>query len=204
MDNKETVQEEKVQAEEQATSMNDAASHEVDNAATYTDSAATDSTADGLANHDEETSAQLEKLRQDIAEQQEKLLRVQADYDNFRRRSRLEKEDMAKYASKQVVEQLLPVYDNFDRALQTSKDSQDFEALYTGLDMIYRQFAGVLEQEGLKPMEVIGKPFNPEFHQAVMQVETDEYEEGIIVEELQRGYMLKDKVIRPAMVKVSS
>jgi len=84
-----------------------------------------------------------------------------------------------------------------------SKDSGDFEALAKGVDMIHRQLLQLLEQEGLKPMETVGQPFNPEFHEAVMRVESDEHEEGTVVEELQRGYILKDRVIRPAMVKVS-
>ena len=79
----------------------------------------------------------------------------------------------------------------------------DFESLAKGVDMIFRQLSQTLEQEGLKAMEVVGEPFNPDFHQAIMQVESDEHEEGIIVEEVQKGYILKEKVLRPAMVKVS-
>ena len=148
--------------------------------------------------------SELEKLRSETEELKNKWLRAQAEFENFRRRTRQEKEETAKYASKRLIEQLLPVFDNFDRALQSSKENQDFEALYKGVDMIFRQFSAILEQEGLKPMDVVGQSFNPEFHQAVMQVESEEHEEGMIVEEIQKGYMLKDKVIRPAMVKVSS
>lgn len=128
---------------------------------------------------------------------------MQADFDNFRRRSRLEKEDFAKYASIKLIESLLPVIDNFDRALQSSKDTKDFDALAKGIEMVYRQLDQVLTQEGLSPIEAVGELFNPEFHQAIMQVESEDHEEGIIVEEVQKGYMLKDKVIRPSMVKVS-
>jgi molecular chaperone GrpE len=137
-------------------------------------------------------------------EHYQKLLRVQADYDNFRRRSRLEKEDFAKYASQKLIEQLLPIYDNFDRALQAGKETTDADAFLKGVDMIFRQFATVLEAEGVTPIEAVGNPFNPEFHQAIMQVESNDHEEGIVVEEIQKGYMMKDKVIRPSMVKVSS
>jgi molecular chaperone GrpE len=137
-------------------------------------------------------------------EHYQKLLRVQADYDNFRRRSRLEKEDFAKYASLKLIEQLLPIYDNFDRALQAGKETTDTDAFLKGVDMIFRQFATVLEAEGVTPIEAVGHPFNPEFHQAIMQVESNDHEEGIVVEEIQKGYMMKDKVIRPSMVKVSS
>jgi molecular chaperone GrpE len=146
---------------------------------------------------------QLEELRKQADDNYQRYLRTQADFDNFRRRARQEKEDFIKYASLKLIEQLLPVVDNFGRALAASKDNRDFDALLKGLDMTYRQLDQVLAQEGLTPIEAVGQPFNPELHQAVMQVESEEYGEGIVVEELQKGYMLKDKVIRPAMVKVS-
>lgn len=146
---------------------------------------------------------QLEEQRRLADENYQRYLRTQADFDNFRRRSRQEKEEFAKYAAAKLIEELLPVIDNFDRALAVSKDNRDFDGLYKGVDMIYRQMDQVLVQEGLQPIESVGKPFNPEYHQAVMQVQSDEYEEGIVVEELQKGYMIKDKVLRVAMVKVS-
>ncbi len=152
---------------------------------------------------DSESGSELEELRKQSDENYQRYLRVQADFDNFRRRARLEKEDFAKYASLKLIEQLLPVVDNFERALSSSKETKDFEALAKGLDMTFRQLDQLLAQEGLTPIEAVGKPFNPEFHQAIMQVESDGHEEGIVLEELQKGYMLKDKVIRPAMVKVS-
>lgn len=146
---------------------------------------------------------ELEQLRKEADENHQRYLRTQADFDNFRRRARQEKEDLAKYASQKLVESLVPIVDNFDRAIQASKDTQDFDGLVKGIDMVFRQFEGVLQTEGVKQIESVGLPFNPEFHQAVLQVESDEYEEGIVVEELQKGYMLNDRVIRPAMVKVS-
>lgn len=149
-------------------------------------------------------SQELEELRKQVEENQQRLLRAQADFDNYRRRTMKEKEEFAKYASLKLIEQLLPVVDNFERALSASKDNKDYDALAKGIDMIFRQLDGVLTGEGLKPMETVGTPFNPEYHQAIMQVESEEHEEGIVVEEVQKGYMLKDKVLRPAMVKVSS
>jgi molecular chaperone GrpE len=146
---------------------------------------------------------EVEELRKQVDENQQRYLRVQADFDNFRRRSRQEKEDFAKYASLKLIEQLLPVVDNFERALTSSKDTNDFEALVKGLDMTFRQLENLLAQEGLTPIEAVGQPFNPEYHQAIMQVESEEHEEGIVIEEIQKGYILKDKVVRPAMVKVS-
>ncbi|EGL16175.1 MULTISPECIES: nucleotide exchange factor GrpE [unclassified Paenibacillus] len=148
-------------------------------------------------------NAELDELRKAAEESQQRLLRAQADFDNFRRRTRQEKEEFAKYASLKLIEQMLPVIDNFDRALVSSRETQDFEALTKGIEMVYRQLEQLMTQEGLTPIEAVGQPFNPEFHQAIMQVESDDYEEGIVVEEVQKGYMLKDKVIRPSMVKVS-
>ncbi|MFB4330748.1 nucleotide exchange factor GrpE [Paenibacillus sp. CR_12] len=148
-------------------------------------------------------SAELEKLQAELREQQQRTLRVQADFDNFRRRTQKEKEDLGKYASSKLITELLPVIDNFERALQASEENPEFESFSKGVSMIFRQLESVLATEGLSAMKSVGEPFNPEYHQAIMQVESDEYEEGIVVEEVQKGYMLKDKVLRPAMVKVS-
>lgn len=151
----------------------------------------------------EQEDARYEELKKQVEDTEQKLLRVQADYDNFRRRTIKEKEELAKYASAKLVENILPTVDNFERAIQASSMNKDFDALAKGVDMIFRQLMATMENEGLTAMNAVGEPFNPEFHQAVMQVESDEYEEGIVVEEIQKGYTLKDKVIRPAMVKVS-
>lgn len=149
-------------------------------------------------------SPELEELRKQADDNYQRYVRAQADFDNFRRRTRQEKEEFAKYASLKVIEQLLPVVDNFERALAAGRDSKDYDALLKGVDMIFRQLDQVLANEGLQPMNAVGQPFNPEFHQAIMQVESEEHGEGIVVEEVQKGYLLKDKVLRPAMVKVSS
>ncbi|WP_020615657.1 nucleotide exchange factor GrpE [Paenibacillus daejeonensis] len=145
----------------------------------------------------------INELIKQVDEGQQRLLRAQADFDNYRRRTVKEKEELAKYASSKLVTELLPVVDNFERAIAAAQGGGDQDSLAKGVEMIFRQLAQVLEQEGLKPMESVGQPFNPEFHQAIMQVESDEHEEGIVVEEVQKGYILKDKVLRPAMVKVS-
>lgn len=160
--------------------------------------------ATGQSEAQEAVHPEVEELKKQAEENHQRFLRAQADFDNFRRRTQKEKEEFAKYASFKLIEQLLPVVDNFDRALAASKGSSDYEALAKGIDMIFRQLEQVLTSEGLQKMEAVGQPFNPEYHQAIMQVESDEYEEGTVVEEVQAGYLLKDKVIRPAMVKVSS
>lgn len=154
-------------------------------------------------NSAEGASAEAEEWRRQLEEQQQRLLRLQADYDNFRRRTRQEKEELYKYAASDLLENLLPVIDNFDRALASAQGGNDYDALLKGIDMIYRQFKQILEQAGLSAMDAVGQPFNPEYHEAVMQVEDEDHEEGIVLEEMQKGYMFKDKVLRPAMVKVS-
>lgn len=165
---------------------------------------AAEGAAEGAADESNELQKQLEEARQQLEEAQQRWLRAQADFDNFRRRTRQEKEQLIQYASMNVLEQLLPVIDNFERAVASSVESKDFDSLAKGIDMVFRQMMGVLENEGLKPIDAVGSAFNPEVHQAVMQVESDEHEEGIVVEEVQKGYMLKEKVLRPSMVKVSS
>ncbi|GMK41385.1 hypothetical protein PCCS19_44410 [Paenibacillus sp. CCS19] len=149
------------------------------------------------------SDARIAELERQVEEHQQRYLRAQADFDNFRRRTTKEREELAQYATMKLITQLLPVVDNFERATSAAKQNNDFEALSKGVDMVSRQFNQILEQEGLKPMVSVGEPFNPEYHQAVMQEQSADHEEGIVLEELQKGYMLKDKVLRPAMVKVS-
>lgn len=174
------------------------ASTEGDDAAVSQDDAKMED-ADPVA----ELESKLEEQRRLADENYQRYLRAQADFENFRRRARQEKEEFTKYASAKLIEQLLPVVDNFERALAAAKDNKDYDALLKGVDMIYRQLEQALAAEGLTPIESVGKPFNPEFHQAIMQEESEEHEEGIVVEEMMKGYMLKEKVLRPAMVKVS-
>ncbi|OAB30049.1 nucleotide exchange factor GrpE [Paenibacillus macquariensis subsp. defensor] len=149
------------------------------------------------------STLELERLQALADENQQRVLRTQADFDNYRKRTQKEKEEFAKYASTKLITELLPIVDNFDRAFSTVVEDNLNESFSKGMNMIYRQLEGVLQAEGLVPMDSVGQPFNPEFHQAIMQVESEEYPEGTVVEEIQKGYMLKDKVLRPAMVKVS-
>lgn len=156
----------------------------------------------GEATGNQVLDPEIEKLQAEVEEHKQRLLRTQADYDNFRRRTMKEKEELGKYASAKLITELLPVIDNFERALGSAPDLPEVASYAKGVDMIFRQLEGILKAEGLSPMESVGTPFNPEFHQAIMQVDSDEYEEGDVVEEVQKGYILKDKVLRPAMVKV--
>lgn len=130
-----------------------------------------------------------------------RLIRLQADFENFRRRTRQEKEDLWKYAAEQLVMALLPVLDNFERAIKSEvKSVEDFKA---GVEMIYRQLQDVLGAEGLSPIPAVGEQFDPSRHEAVMQEETAKHPENTVLAELRQGYYLKDKVIRPALVKVA-
>jgi molecular chaperone GrpE len=146
-------------------------------------------------------------LRQIVAEQLSKaeenydrLVRLQADYDNFRRRTRQEKEEFYKYASEKLINTLLPVLDNFELALSAEGDS--IENIKSGVQMIYKQLLDVLAAEGVAPIPAVGEQFDPLKHEAVLRAESDEHPDNTIVQELRRGYLLKDKVIRPSMVKV--
>lgn len=148
------------------------------------------------------------ELKKSLAEQtaraeeyQERLLRLQADFDNFRRRTRQEKEDLYKYASEKLVTALLPVLDNFDLALAAEDDSSS--GYKTGVQMIYKQLLDVLAEEGVTPLPAVGEVFDPEKHEAVAQDKSGQYPPNTIVEEFRRGYTLRDKVIRASMVKVA-
>lgn len=169
------------------------------NAASEADSFTAEEVSEGAS----DTGTEVKRLQDLADEYQGRALRAQADFDNFRRRTQKEKEELAQYATSKLVTELLTVLDNFERALVTTPSSPESESFVKGVNMIFRQLDGVLKSEGLTAMETVGQPFNPEYHQAIMQVESEEYEEGIVTEEVQKGYLLKDKVLRPAMVKVS-
>lgn len=143
-------------------------------------------------------------LKEKVEDLEGRLLRTMADFENYKKRARAEKEDFAKYANLKLISELLPIYDNLERAIYSSHESQNFESLIQGVEMVYRQLEEMMKKEGLEAIEAVGLPFNPEYHQAVMQIESDEYESGIVIEEFQKGYKLKEKVIRPSMVKVNA
>lgn len=131
----------------------------------------------------------------------ERLKRLQADFDNFRRRTRQEKEELSAIVSEGILLQLLPVMDNFERAITASAQA-DAASLKSGIDMIFRQFSMILEQLGLTPLKAVGEQFDPQRHEAVMRVDQEDQPDGLVLEELQKGYAVRNKVIRPSMVKV--
>lgn len=153
---------------------------------------------------------QQDPLEQKIAELEGKLeeadnryLRLQADFDNFRRRSRIELEASAKYRAQNIITDLLPAIDNFERALKMDVDNEQAKSLKQGVEMVYRSLLDALKNEGVEVIDAVGKEFDPHLHQAVMQAEDENYGPNIVVEEFQKGYILKDRIIRPAMVKVN-
>ncbi|RKD23986.1 nucleotide exchange factor GrpE [Ammoniphilus oxalaticus] len=153
----------------------------------------------------EATEAEVDSLtlaKQEAEENYNRYLRVQADLENLRRRSRKEREDLLKYAVQSLAEGLLPAVDNLERAL-APENAGDGESLLKGVEMVYRQILQIFEQEGIVPIEAEGNPFDPQYHQAVMKEENPAAESGVVLQELQKGYMLKDRVIRPSMVKVN-
>lgn len=152
----------------------------------------------------EELQAKLEAKEKEAEELFSRLQRLQADFENFRRRSRKDMENMARYGAEKVMTNLLTVIDNFEYALKSAPKEGEAGAFMKGMEMIYRQLKEVLENEGLKAIEALGQPFDPQKHEAVAQVETQKAEEdNIIVEEMQVGYTLYDKLLRPSMVKVA-
>ena len=143
-----------------------------------------------------------EKLEADLAEKDAQMLRLRADFDNFRRRSAKEREELAAVVTQGILTDMLPLLDNFERAL--SAEGSDLDSFRAGVSMIYKQMQEALVKNGLEVIDTKDKKFDPNFHQAVMRVQDPEKEDDTIEQELQKGYMVKGRVIRPSMVQVVS
>lgn len=143
-----------------------------------------------------------DKRDEQIEELNDKLRRQMAEFDNFRKRTEKEKSQMYDMGAKTVIEKILPVIDNFERGLAAVPEDKKEDAFVVGMDKVYRQMLTELEAAGVKPIEAVGKEFDPGFHNAVMQVESQEYESGVVAQELLKGYMYKDSVVRHSMVAV--
>ncbi|MDO4338619.1 MAG: nucleotide exchange factor GrpE [Eubacteriales bacterium] len=142
-----------------------------------------------------------EKLEQQVEDLTDRLKRSMAEFDNFRKRTEKEKASMYIIGAREIVEKILPVADNFERGLAQAAEG---DAFADGMRMIYKQFMTTLDELGVKPIEAVGKEFDPNFHNAVMHVDDESVGENIVVEELQRGYTYKDFVVRHSMVKVAN
>ena len=149
-----------------------------------------------------ELSGRVQQLENELQEKDAQMLRLRADFDNFRRRSQKEREELGDVVIQGIITDLLPLLDNFERAL--SAEVSDLDSFRTGVSMIYKQMQELLVKNGLEPIETEGRKFDPNFHQAVMRVQDPEKEDDMIEQELQRGYMVKGRVVRPSMVQVVS
>lgn len=142
------------------------------------------------------------KLQEKVDELEDRVKRQMAEFDNFRKRSEKEKSAMFETGAKSVVEKILPVVDNFERGLAALSEEEMKQPFAEGMNMVYKQLITELEKLEVKPIEAVGCEFNPELHNAVMQVESEEYESGMIAQELQKGYTYRDSVVRHSMVAV--
>lgn len=143
-----------------------------------------------------------DKAQEKIDELNDRLMRQMAEFENFRRRTEKEKAQMFETGAKSIIEKILPVVDNFERGLAAVPSEGEKDPFKEGMEMVYRQLMTELENLGVKPIEAVGQEFNPEFHNAVMQTQSDEFESGIIAQELQKGYMYRESVVRHSMVAV--
>lgn len=144
-----------------------------------------------------------EELKEQIDQLQDKCMRQMAEFENFRKRSEKEKSAMFETGAKSVIEKILPVVDNFERGLAAIPEEEKGSPFADGMNMIYRQLMTELDNMGVKPIEAVGQEFNPDLHNAVMQVESQEFESGVIAQELQKGYTYHDSVVRHSMVAVA-
>ena len=149
-----------------------------------------------------EKKCKKDKKDEQIAELNDKMMRTMAEFDNFRKRSEREKSQMFEVGAKSIVEKILPVIDNFERGLSSVPETEKGSAFVQGMEQIYKQFMTSLESVGVKPIDAVGKEFDPNFHNAVMHAEDENFGENIVSEELQKGYMYKESVVRHSMVKV--
>ena len=143
----------------------------------------------------------LNEARQQIDELNERVVRLTADYDNFRKRAQRDKIEARQFANQGILEKLLPVLDNFEMAIIAVKDADP--SVRDGVQMIYEQLLGVLKTEGVEPVDAVGQQFDPNMHEAISQEESDEVEEGKVINQIQRGFILNDRLVRPARVVVA-
>lgn len=144
---------------------------------------------------------EIEKLQKELEAKSDLLMRTAAEFDNYKRRTEREKAGVAEYAKASLIKQLLPIVDNIDRAAAADKESAEY---LKGIEMIIKQFEGIVSNLGIKENAAVGDTFDPNFHEAVMHIEDEELGENVIAEVLQKGYSLGDTVIRAAMVKVAN
>ena len=218
---KEDLQEEMTVEDTEETPAQDAVADDADNAENDADEA-DEANADEVSGSEEEQDGPGDKadkkffkkkakadkkqdaLKEKVDELEDKVKRQMAEFDNFRKRTEKEKAVMFETGAKSVIEKILPVVDNFERGLATIPEEDKGSGFANGMEMIYRQLMTELEKMDVKPIAAVGEEFNPEFHNAVMQVESEEYESGVVAQELLKGYTYRDTVVRHSMVAVVS
>ncbi len=166
-----------------------------------------DETADNIepeASEETEEICEEEKLRLQVAELEDKLLRSAAEFDNYRKRVARQYEDMVRLASESMLGELLEVVDNFERALNHTEEDTDFDAFREGTKLIFNQMMNLLKKYDVTAIVAIGQPFDPNLHEAMMQIESDEFDEGVVALEIAKGYRQGQRVIRHSKVGVSS
>ncbi len=181
------------------------AADDADNTEDKTKEMTEDSKEDQKQEKEEQKEEQKEESQSEsekVAELNDRLMRQMAEFENFRKRSDKEKEQMFEVGAKSVIEKILPIVDNFERGLGTVTDEDKNSKFAEGMQMIYKQLMDELEKLDVKPIEAVGKEFDPNLHNAVMQTESDEYESGTVAQELLKGYTYRDQVVRHSMVSV--
>lgn len=143
------------------------------------------------------------KSEEQVKELEDRLLRLAAEYDNYRKRTAREFECLCQNANQNLILKFLDTLDNFERALDSAKASNDYQNFREGIELVYTHMKDILIKEGLKEIEAIGKPFDPNFHEAINQAESEKYEEGMVMEQISKGYMLNDRLLRASKVVVS-
>lgn len=154
-------------------------------------------------NNPEASQAKVEDLEKSVNQLKDQLLRKAAEFENYKKRTENDISATIQYANERLLEELLPVIDDFERSLKMGKGARDFETLFSGVGLIYQKFLKVLEAQGMKPYESIGKPFDTAFHDALLQISKEGVPPHTVVEEVEKGYMLNNKVLRHAKVIVS-
>ena len=171
-----------------------------------TSSGADDSPSSGTMDDDlTDLQNQLESKEEELSQAHDRLLRVSAEFDNYKKRSARETDEFRKYANQALLKEFLPVVDNLELAISSTDGKREIDkSLVEGLEITRKEILKVLEKFNVKPVEAVGTPFDPEFHEAVMRQESDEYAENTVISEFQKGYLIHDRLLRPAMVVVAS
>lgn len=152
---------------------------------------------------EEETTDELTETKKSLEAAEEKYLRLYAEFENYKKRTRAELDTERTYRAQSVLRDILPAIDNIERALAQKGESEAFKSLHKGVEMVYESLLSSLKDNGLEVIEALDQPFDPNIHQAVMQEHDENKDSGIVLDELQKGYKLKERVLRPSMVKVN-